>query len=381
MYRQLADRGRAACPNGFAITADGLPARPRARPTPGPQLHAALDGLDATTSPTSRARAALAREIVYGAAPAGRPRREILAAYARLRAGVRRAADASPCAARATAEDLPTASFAGQHETFLNVARRGTSCWTPCAAASPACSPTAPSHYRHRPGLRPLQGRAVGGRDEDGALRPRVVGVIFTLDTESGFRDVVFITGAYGLGENVVQGAVDPDEFYVHKPTFEAGHRAVLRRRLGGKEIRMVYAEGGPARPPATCRPRTTTGRASASPTRRCWSSPARRRSRTIERHDRPRRWTSSGPRTASTASSTSSRRGPRPWPRRRRGHRRSTLRRRGPRRRAGRAAARSASRIASGRARGHPRASSSSASSGPARCWSPTRPRPTGSR
>jgi pyruvate,water dikinase len=69
-------------------------------------------------------------------------------------------------------------------------------------------------------------------------------GVMFSLDTESGFKDVVFITGAYGLGENVVQGAVDPDEFYVYKPTFEQGHRAVLRRTLGAKKIKMVYSEG-----------------------------------------------------------------------------------------------------------------------------------------
>ena len=69
-------------------------------------------------------------------------------------------------------------------------------------------------------------------------------GVMFTLDTESGHRDVAFITGAYGLGENVVQGAVDPDEFYVHKPTYDQGYRAVLRRKLGRKQIRMVYAQG-----------------------------------------------------------------------------------------------------------------------------------------
>src|SRR5581483_5619801 len=69
-------------------------------------------------------------------------------------------------------------------------------------------------------------------------------GVVFTLDTESGFRDVVFITGAYGLGENVVQGTVDPDEFYVHKPTFRQGYRAVLRRSLGKKQARMVLADG-----------------------------------------------------------------------------------------------------------------------------------------
>ncbi|BBX59475.1 phosphoenolpyruvate synthase [Mycobacterium shottsii] len=70
-------------------------------------------------------------------------------------------------------------------------------------------------------------------------------GVMFTLDTESGFNDVVFVTGAYGLGENVVQGAVDPDEFYVHKPTYQAGHRAVLRRLIGDKAVKMVFVEGG----------------------------------------------------------------------------------------------------------------------------------------
>src|SRR5581483_10495674 len=70
-------------------------------------------------------------------------------------------------------------------------------------------------------------------------------GVMFTLDTESGFRDVVFVTAAYGLGENIVQGAVDPDEYYVHKPTFRAGHRAVLRRLLGDKAVKMVLASGG----------------------------------------------------------------------------------------------------------------------------------------
>src|SRR5579862_7087455 len=92
--------------------------------------------------------------------------------------------------------------------------------------------------------LRPLQGRAVGRGHENGAFRSRASGVIFTLDTESGFREVVFITGSWGLGENIVQGKVDPDEFYVHKPTFRQGYRAVLSRSLGGKEARLVYARG-----------------------------------------------------------------------------------------------------------------------------------------
>ena len=77
-------------------------------------------------------------------------------------------------------------------------------------------------------------------------------GVMFTLDTKSGFRDAVFITGAYGLGETVVQGAVDPDEFYVHKPTFRQGHRAVLRRRLGEKQVKMIYRPGRTREPTRT---------------------------------------------------------------------------------------------------------------------------------
>ena len=98
----------------------------------------------------------------------------------------------------------------------------------------------------------------------------RASGVIFTLDTESGFRDVVFITGAYGLGETVVQGTVDPDEFYVHKPTLRQGFRARPAPALGSKQIRMVYAQGRAAAA-RTCR--RCQGRARALlhlPMRKC---------------------------------------------------------------------------------------------------------------
>jgi pyruvate,water dikinase len=143
----------------------------------------------------------------------------------------------------ATAEDLPTASFAGQHETFLNVQgpERVVEACRRCFASL-------------------FTDRAISYRVDQGfdhlaiALSVGVMkmvrsdlassGVLFTLDTESGFPDVVFITGSYGLGENVVQGAVDPDEFYVHKPTYRQGFRAVLRRKLGNKQMRMVYAQG-----------------------------------------------------------------------------------------------------------------------------------------
>jgi pyruvate,water dikinase len=143
----------------------------------------------------------------------------------------------------ATAEDLPTASFAGQHETFLNVhgSERVLEASRRCFAS--LFTDRAIS-YRIDKGFDHLSiGLSVGVMK---MVRSDLAssGVLFTLDTESGFRDVVFITGAYGLGENVVQGVVDPDEFYVHKPTYELGYRSVLRRTLGRKQIRMVYAQG-----------------------------------------------------------------------------------------------------------------------------------------
>jgi pyruvate,water dikinase len=141
----------------------------------------------------------------------------------------------------ATAEDLPTASFAGQHESFLNVTGEAQLLDTVRRCFASLFTERA-IRYRIDNGFdhfKVLQ--SVGVMKMVRADRA-ASGVIFTLDTDSGFRDAVFITGAWGLGENVVQGTVDPDEFYVFKPTFRQGRRAVLRRKLGGKKVRMVYA-------------------------------------------------------------------------------------------------------------------------------------------
>ncbi|HEY3655485.1 MAG TPA: phosphoenolpyruvate synthase [Steroidobacteraceae bacterium] len=144
----------------------------------------------------------------------------------------------------ATAEDLPEASFAGQQETFLNVRgeRHLLSCMHEVYASlfnDRAIAYRVHSNFDHN-----AVALSVGVqhmvRSDLGAA-----GVMFTLDTDSGFRDVVFITAAYGLGETVVQGAVNPDEFYVYKPALRAGKRPVLRKNLGGKAIKMVYAEPG----------------------------------------------------------------------------------------------------------------------------------------
>ncbi|WP_281269783.1 phosphoenolpyruvate synthase [Marinospirillum perlucidum] len=142
----------------------------------------------------------------------------------------------------ATAEDLPDASFAGQQETFLNIEGFAQVKQAVHEVFASLFNDRAISYRVHQGFDHSLVALSAGiqkmVRSETGAS-----GVMFTLDTESGFREAVFVTSAYGLGETVVQGSVNPDEFYVHKPTLEAGRPAILRRNLGSKLIKMVYGE------------------------------------------------------------------------------------------------------------------------------------------
>ncbi|WP_140634058.1 phosphoenolpyruvate synthase [Methylibium rhizosphaerae] len=240
MYRELTREG-VRVPDGFAITAEAY-RHVLDQADAWPRLHAALDGLDVTDVDDLARRAQQAREIVYAAPLPPALVEQIKTAHARLKAEY---GDALSLAVRssATAEDLPTASFAGQHETFLNVSgeARLLDAVRLCFASLFKDRAIA---YRVEHGFDHFKVHLSVGvmkmvRADRGAS-----GVCFSLDTETGFRDVVLVTGAWGLGENVVQGTVDPDEFYVFKPTFRQGSRCVLRRRLGGKEIRMVYSKG-----------------------------------------------------------------------------------------------------------------------------------------
>jgi pyruvate,water dikinase len=243
MYRELGSQG-VRVPNGFAVTAAAYKAMlDHANAWEG--LHAALDGIDQADVQDLARRAAAARAIVYDAPLPPALEDGIVQAWRTLR---EQYGDALTVAVRssATAEDLPTASFAGQHESYLNVSGE--------AALLDSIRRCFASLFTDR---------AIVYRIENGFDHFKVYlsvgvmkmvradlacsGVIFTLDTETGFRDVVFVTGAYGLGENVVQGMVDPDEFYVFKPTLRDGKRTVLRRSLGGKEMRMTYALAGGA--------------------------------------------------------------------------------------------------------------------------------------
>ncbi|MFZ9654225.1 MAG: phosphoenolpyruvate synthase [Limnohabitans sp.] len=163
----------------------------------------------------------------------------IRVAYAELSAGQPEASFA--VRSSATAEDLPDASFAGQQETFLNVVGIEQVLHKMKEVFASLYNDRAISYRVHK-----------GFAHADVALSAGVqrmvrsdlgaAGVMFTIDTESGFEDVVFITSSYGLGETVVQGAVNPDEFYVHKPMLQAGKRALIRRNLGSKMIQMVFA-------------------------------------------------------------------------------------------------------------------------------------------
>jgi pyruvate,water dikinase len=240
MYRKLTPLGVRQA-NGVAITAaafrDALSAA-----AAWDRLHAALDQLDKSDMRALARAGARCREIVYAAGLPAPAREEVLVAYRKL---VAEYGEDLSVAVRssATAEDLPTASFAGQHDTYLNV--RGEEMVLDAIRRCNASLFTDRAiSYRIDQGFDHFQVALSACVQKMVRSDLASSGVIFSIDTETGFKDAVFITGAWGLGENVVQGAVDPDEFYVHKPTFRAGFRAVLRRTLGSKKVKMVYAEG-----------------------------------------------------------------------------------------------------------------------------------------
>ncbi|OIJ27643.1 phosphoenolpyruvate synthase [Nocardioides luteus] len=251
MYRHIHDRD-IRVPNGFAVTADGYRHFLRASGI-DTALATVFADLDIDDRENLAERADRARKLLLGASLPEDLTEEILAGYRALR---QEYGDDVALAVRssATAEDLPDASFAGQHETYLHV--QGEEALLDAVRRCFASIFTDRAvDYRARHGYDQLSVALSVGVMKMVRSDLACSGVSFTLDTESGFRDVVFVTGSYGLGENVVQGLVEPDEFYVHKPTYAAGHRAVLSRRLGSKAVRMVLGESEPVRneptPPA----------------------------------------------------------------------------------------------------------------------------------
>jgi pyruvate,water dikinase len=244
LYSVLASEG-VAVPNGFAVTADAY-RDALSRPGVSEELHRLLDGLDKRKIRQLAATAAKARAVVYKAMDTAALREQIVEAYRQLE-GEAGAGAAVAVRSSATAEDLPTASFAGQHDSFLNV-RGADDLFETCRRCFTSIFTDRAISYRIDKGFDHFKVALSVAVMKMVRSDLASSGVVFTLDTESGFRDVVFVTGCYGLGETIVQGKVDPDEFYVHKPTLKQGFRRVLRRRLGGKQIRMVYGKGSGSR-------------------------------------------------------------------------------------------------------------------------------------
>jgi len=238
MISQLADTG-VRVPGGFATTAhayrvflaqSGLDAK----------INAALDALDVDDVNALVKTGAEIRQWVLDTPFPMDLTIAITEQYQRLVAESN--ADMSfAVRSSATAEDLPDASFAGQQETFLNIVGLENIMHAIKEVFASLYNDRAISYRVHKGFLHADVALSAGiqrmVRSDKGAA-----GVMFTLDTESGFRDAVFVTSSYGLGETVVQGAVNPDEFYVHKPMLEAGKKAVVRRNLGSKMIKMTFA-------------------------------------------------------------------------------------------------------------------------------------------
>src|SRR5271165_4893774 len=240
MFQKLSGQG-VRVPHGFAITAEAYRYVLDKAGAWG-LLHAELDELDPADVTALARKGKRAREIVYGAGLPDDLAAEIRHAYRTLQDEYGEEVSLA-VRSSATAEDLPTASFAGQQDTYLNV-KGAESLLDACRRCFASLFTDRAIHYRVDQGFDHFKVSLSIGVMKMVRSDISSSGVMFSIDTESGFRDAVLVTGAYGLGENVVQGAVDPDEFYVHKPTYLAGHRAVLRRLIGDKAVKMILVEG-----------------------------------------------------------------------------------------------------------------------------------------
>jgi len=239
MYQNLTSEG-VRVPNGFAVTASAYKAILDFNSV-WDKLHEELDTMNVNDMKDLQKRGAACREIIYTCKLPDDLKRDILNNYAKLKEEY--GEDLSVAVrSSATAEDSPEASFAGQNETYLHIQNEEEllDAYMRCLASN---FTDRSLHYKYDNGfdyykvyLSAVVMKML--RSDIGAS-----GVMFSLDTETGFRDVVFINAAYGLGENVVLGSIDPDSFYVHKPTFNKGHKAVLKRRLGSKALKMIFSK------------------------------------------------------------------------------------------------------------------------------------------
>ena len=237
MYRNLDAKG-VVVPNGYAITAyayqhllkdAGLETA----------IRETLADLDTHDLHNLQERGAKVRDIIRNAAFPDDLREAIIAAYKKMEEQYGPDVDVA-VRSSATAEDLPDASFAGQQDTYLNI-RGPEALIDACKRCFASLFTNRAISYRHDKGFSQFDVYLSIVVQKMVRSDSASSGVLFSIDTESGFEDAVFLTAAWGLGENVVQGAVNPDEYYVFKPTLKQGKRPIVGKRVGTKEIKMIY--------------------------------------------------------------------------------------------------------------------------------------------
>ncbi len=241
MLRTLSSKG-VKVPSGFAVTAEGYRYFIEEAGLDR-QIRDILSDLDTHDMRGLASRGARVRRIITDAPLPTTLEQEIIQAYASMQEEYGSEVDVA-VRSSATAEDLPDASFAGQQETYLNV-RGPKELLDRVRACFASLFTNRAISYREDKGFDHFDVYLSVGVQKMARSDLACSGVIFSIDTESGFKDAVYITGAYGLGENVVQGTVNPDQFYVFKPTLRQGYHAIIERRLGTKAKKLVYRSTG----------------------------------------------------------------------------------------------------------------------------------------
>ena len=243
LYQQLTKQG-INVPNGFAITAQAFRYFLESNGIV-PQLRKILAGIDPQNMADLERRGLACRQALLSATVPDDLAQEIVRAYATLSESCGGPRDVA-VRSSATAEDLPSASFAGLHESYLNISG-STALLEACQKCFSSLFTDRAISYREEKGFDHLAIALSVGIQEMVRSDLAASGVMFSIDTETGFKNAVIINSAYGLGENIVKGVVNPDEFLVFKPTLLEGFAPIIKRRIGAKEIKMVYAEGAGA--------------------------------------------------------------------------------------------------------------------------------------
>ena len=253
MRRELTKYG-VNVPNGFAVTVHAYQAlldegvihdwhESKSKPRVRENIREILSGIDVEDMESLSERGSRIRRLIYSLEFPREVVEEIVKAYRKL---CKEYGEDTDVAVRssATAEDLPTASFAGQQETFLNI-RGEYALIQACKRCFASLFTNRAISYRVHKGFDHFEVALSIGIQKMVRSDKACSGVMFTIDTESGFPDVVYITGSYGLGENIVQGVINPDEFYVFKPCLQKNYKPIIQKTLGTKEIKMIYAVEG----------------------------------------------------------------------------------------------------------------------------------------